>query len=458
MKKYITLVLIIASLMFAGCSNSQTVAKNISVNGQQISGLTNEEAIKKVSDIAKSQQKEIEIILKHEDNEFVIKGEEFNGNFETFSKSVLSEAKPNFFESMNIFDNTDKNIQIKNADLLFGLDEKIDEIACLIDCEPSGGEVVLKSDNNFIVSDTNDGCFVNKELLKQQINSNLLTQNKIELQIPTIIKTNQVTKEYIESNLKKRSEFSTDYSASAEARKYNVKLSLSAFNGMKIEPGQEVSFNDVVSTKINDNDFKTAKIILNGEFVDGKGGGMCQASTTLYNALLLADLQILEVHSHSLPITYVPLGFDAMVNQGSSDLRFVNNLQAPIYLKTWGDDDRAYVEIWGQPFEEGNSIRTRSDFIGTIPHPGDKIIPDSEGKYSNIITFKGEYHRAKMPQVGYECKSFIEYLQDGEVVDEKQIRHEYYQSQHGVIYEGVEDVIDGISLPENSVKFIPPQK
>ena len=452
MKKYITIILVMACFLLCGCMGN----KNTSINGQDISGLSREEATQKISQIAKKQQEEIEIILNHKDKQFILNGSDFNIDFNSLGNSLIKSATANVLE--NFLGNKNQQLSINNTDLILGLDEKIKQIAFQIDCEPTGGEVIFDQENNFQVTDTKDGVVVNQEILKQQILKNLQTKNKFELNIPTIIKTGSKTKQEIEKITQKRSVFSTDYTSSTNDRKYNVKLALSAFNGMKIEPGQEVSFNDVVSTKINDNDFKTAKIILNGEFVDGKGGGICQASTTLYNALILSDIQIKEVHSHSLPVNYVPLGFDAMVNHDRSDLKFVNNMNNPIYLKTWGDDKSVYVEVWGEPFEEGKNIKIRSDIIGKLPHPGDKIVSDTEGKYSNKITFKGEYFRAKLPQEGYEAKAFIEYIIDGDVVEEKQIRHEYYNAQYGIIYEGTEELIEGITLPENKVKFIPPQK
>jgi hypothetical protein len=93
-----------------------------------------------------------------------------------------------------------------------------------------------------------------------------------------------------------------------------------------------------------------------------------------------------------------------------------------------------------------------------LPHPGDRIIKDVEGEYSNKVTFKGEYLRLKYPHEGYEANAYLQrYSSDGELLEEKLIRHEIYLPQEGVIIEGVEEVYEGITLPENNVKFIPPQ-
>ena len=374
------------------------------------------------------------------------------------AEDVLLKVQPSLIDRINVFSDKQYKAEISNNELLQGLDEKIDEISKLIDCEITGGEVRLDENNNFVINDIYDGCMVDKNLLIEQIIEGLKQTSNIELNVPTIAKKSNLTKEDIQKNIQLRSSYSTNYASSIDGRKNNVQLALSAFNGLKVDCGQEISFNQIVNEKIDEEQFKTAKVIVNGEFVDGKGGGICQASTTLYNALILSDIDILEVHSHSLPVHYVPLAFDAMVNQGSADLKFKNNLQKPVYIKAWGDKNNAYVEIWGEPFEDGKKIQTKSEFIGTLPHHGDKIIPDTEGKYSQKITFKGEYVREKLPQEGYESKAIIQYVENGEIKEEKVVRHEYYQPQYGIIYEGVEDIIEGITLPENTVKFIPPQQ
>ena len=185
---------------------------------------------------------------------------------------------------------------------------------------------------------------------------------------------------------------------------------------------------------------------------------MCQASTTLYNALLLSNIEILEVSKHSLPASYVPLALDAMVSDEISDLKFKNNTTSPLYIKTWGDDTNVYVEIYGIALPNGEYYKTRSEFVRVLPHSGDRIIQDIAGEYSNKVTFKGEYFRLKYPHEGYEANAYLQHFSaDGTLLDEKLIRHEIYQPQEGIIVEGTEDVYEGVSLPKNDVKYIPPQ-
>lgn len=251
-----------------------------------------------------------------------------------------------------------------------------------------------------------------------------------------------------------RSEYSTSLAGSDKNRKHNVETAIKCFNGLIVLPDEEISFNKTTGERTNNSDYKPAKIIVQGEFVVGTGGGVCQASTTLYNALIRSDLEILEVHNHSLPVGYVPLGFDAMVNDSTSDLVFKNTTGFPLYFCTGLKDEKVFVKIFGLPLEKGLSIETRSELVKELPHKGDKIIPDTQGKYSDKITFKGEYLRVRYPQKGSEYLGFIQYKKDGKLQSEKQVRHSYYSGQEGIIMEGTEDLYEGMTLPENKVKFI----
>ena len=97
------------------------------------------------------------------------------------------------------------------------------------------------------------------------------------------------------------------------------------------------------------------------------------------------------------------------------------------------------------------------EFVGNIPHNGDKIVPDVNGEYADKVLYKGEYYRLKYPCEGYEAKAFKEYYKDGKLIDREEIRHEKYQPQDGIIIEGTQELPEGFVLPEQTVEFIKPQ-
>jgi hypothetical protein len=148
-----------------------------------------------------------------------------------------------------------------------------------------------------------------------------------------------------------------------------------------VDVNGEFSFNKTVGARTEKNGYKVSKIIVGGEFVDGVGGGVCQVSTTLYNAVLLAGLNITECHPHSLPVSYVAPSFDAMVNSGSSDLRFINNTYNPIIIKAFADGTTLKIEIWGEPLLVNYS--RQSVVTGEIPAPKEQEVLDEKGEYHN---------------------------------------------------------------------------
>src|SRR5699024_1062257 len=118
---------------------------------------------------------------------------------------------------------------------------------------------------------------------------------------------------------------------------------------------------ETTGPRTKENGYENANIIIDGNYVSGTGGGVCQASTTLYNALLLANMEILSVHHHSLPASYVPLSFDAMVIEGYADLIFKNTSNSPIFIKTICDENNVTVEIYGKSLEDNMQIKTRTE-------------------------------------------------------------------------------------------------
>jgi len=141
--------------------------------------------------------------------------------------------------------------------------------------------------------------------------------------------------------------YTTRYAEWRRDRTHNVKLAAKAVNGKLIKPGGVFSYNEVVGPRMKENGFKDALIYVNGKMIPGTGGGICQVSSTVYNAALLANLKIVERSNHSMPVTYVPLGRDATVAYGLLDLKFKNTTSAPIYIAAKANGGMLTVEIYG---------------------------------------------------------------------------------------------------------------
>ena len=230
-----------------------------------------------------------------------------------------------------------------------------------------------------------------------------------------------------------RAEFSTDYSKSSEERKHNVRLAAKALNNAFIDVNGEFSFNRVVGARTEKRGYKLAKIIVGGEFTEGVGGGVCQVSTTLYNAALLAGLKITEVHQHSLAVSYVKPSFDAMVNSGSADLRFINKTHNPVFINAFADGKTLTVKIYGEPMRE--KYERKSVVVKEI-EPEYSVITDDAGEYPDL--YLGERKIIKYGKKGLISEGYLIKKVNGKTVSEKRIRRNKYAAVNGVIVEGRE--------------------
>jgi vancomycin resistance protein YoaR len=132
------------------------------------------------------------------------------------------------------------------------------------------------------------------------------------------------------------------------ARYQNISVALKSINNTLVWPGEVFSFNEATGPRTPERGYLPAPIIINGGFDVGYGGGVCQVSSTVYNAALLAKLPIIERHAHTKPVHYVPEGKDATVNYGYLDMKFMNNRNGPLIIKTTLQNGRIYVEIRGE--------------------------------------------------------------------------------------------------------------
>lgn len=193
-----------------------------------------------------------------------------------------------------------------------------------------------------------------------------------------IVKTKDIPHKTAESILSKvglRAQYSTRFDSQNTGRSENIARSAACFDGFILLPGEELSFNRIVGPRTSARGYEEAKIIVDGEFVPGVGGGVCQTSTTLFNAALLSGLSVVESHNHSLPISYVPLGRDAMVSS-AVDLRLKNNTSAPVYFEAGIEGkDRVNIKVYGnklghttyKPVTEVSSKPQEVEVVGAVP-------------------------------------------------------------------------------------------
>lgn len=380
------------------------------------------------------------------ENENSYIGDNFEINYKKYlrNKKINSMGKANIISNMLASQKSEKEIVTY---LLPKFDEFLTKIKKENEIAPINAVASFTNSSKEVFSYQKDkeGYVIDETSLFAELLDKLsLNLININCKLNLVKKEAEVSLYDVKQKTKLRSSESTSFASSEEGRRHNLLKSISCFNGLVVRPGEEVSFNKITGDKSYEAGYKDAKVILNGEFVMGVGGGVCQASTTIYNAALMAGLEIVEVHRHSLPVYYVPAGFDAMVSE-ASDMIFKNNTDSNIYFRTYAKNERVYAEVYGESMK-GVSYKRVSTKVRDIETKEDIIKQDSEGKYADKITYKGEYYRVRFPRLGFEVNAYLQKYLNGNLVCEKLIRNEIYAAQKGVVYEGTKENTEGIEL------------
>lgn len=230
-------------------------------------------------------------------------------------------------------------------------------------------------------------------------------------------------------NLYLRAKFSTNYYHSDENRKSNIELSISNLTNITVYPNEEFSFNQLVGERTIERGYKSSKVILGGRFQTGVGGGVCQVSTTLYNALILGDILVTEYHPHTLWVGYIERSFDAMVSYGYADLKFKNSTYKPVFVHGTAENGKITFYVFGEKMEQ-KIVRESCD-VETLPY--NTIVkqnPNLGIGESKIICFG---------RVGYKSQGYL-IISNGNEITKRLIRSDSY-SPVDFIYETNEQTL-----------------
>lgn len=227
------------------------------------------------------------------------------------------------------------------------------------------------------------------------------------------------------------SSFSTWYNPNQINRSHNVVLATRALNTTMVKPGEVFSYNETVGPREYKNGYRDAMVIIGDKFEEGLGGGICQVSSTLYNACLFAGLKIVERHPHNLAVAYVPLGQDATVTYGQQDFRFQNNFEDPVYIWAVASNGKVTMKIYGK-LKYKQKIQ--------VSHIVDQVIDFKEIREPKEDLTPGTTKVEQNGSPGYVVRSFRTfYNNDGSIARQEQLARDKYRPLNRLIYEGPPD-------------------
>ncbi len=219
----------------------------------------------------------------------------------------------------------------------------------------------------------------------------------------------------------------TNASSSSTARLTNIKLAVSSINGTMIEPGEEFSFNEVVGQRTAPRGYQMAPAFSGGEVTEELGGGICQVSTTLFNAAVKSNLEITERHAHSMPVSYVDKGKDATVNWGSQDLKFKNTSGSTIYIMAVvSSDKRVKIGIFGKTLEDGVYITVEAEVTDTY---------EFDTTYQvNAFLAAGQTNVLQAGRTGYKAVAYkMTWSESGALLDRELLCTSTYAKRDAII-------------------------
>lgn len=226
------------------------------------------------------------------------------------------------------------------------------------------------------------------------------------------------------------STFTTRYDASDTDRTTNLVLACQKLNGKVIMPEETFSYNETLGPRTAAAGYKNAKIYESGQVVDGLGGGICQISSTLYNAALMSDMEIVERRNHQFVTSYVKAGRDATVVYGSTDFRFKNTRTYPVKIIASAKNGIATVSIFG--IKEADREYTYSfstETVSTIPYTTKYVEDSSLAAGKEVVKQKGAN--------GLVTKTYMTKRLDGKVVSTELLSKDTYSAMQRIVNRGI---------------------
>jgi vancomycin resistance protein YoaR len=439
-------IIIIFLMLGSMILNQKTLYAHVYIGTTDVSNLSKAEAKQKLEDAYEKGLEDFQIKIAYEGNYWDLNYKDIGYTYlydQSIEEAYKLGRQGNYLERLRTvynMRNSPMTVPLEYSYDIKRLDAFLDEIEANINKEPK--DAIIKRENNtFVIQKEQLGFAVEADTLKTTIIDRIESFNRDTITVPVKVNMPRVTAEKLKNIQEVISEFSTVFNPQIQGRTTNISIAANSINGTVIMPGEEFSFNDQTGPRGVAEGYQEAPVIIKGELVPGIGGGICQISTTLYNAVVRADLEVTRRHNHSLPSTYVPLGQDATVVYGYIDFTFVNSSAFPLYVESYKSGNRAYVKIYGKK-TQNTVIDLHSQITETIEP---KIIVKQDP-----AMYIGETKFEKEAKKGYRVSTYKIYSENGKEIKRELITKDYYAPIHGVLLEGTKPkpVSEKIENPE----------
>lgn len=425
----IIVLLITAAVLSAVMVSGDKIHSNITINGIDVGGFVPSQAESMLKKKMEPIIDNLDIVLKFKEKEWKIKYRDTNFQYEyedAVAKAYDIGHKGSYFKRIKDVVATLLNgeeIKLNYSYDTQYLKSKLENLSKELDQEAKDASIILEA-QGFVITEEVEGrkLDINKsyDLIKELIDK--ASAGDVELTVDVTepeIKSSDLKN--IKDNL---GEYSTKFNAADADRTHNIKIATSSASHILVKPGEVFSLNKSMGPRLAKFGYKEANVIINNELVPGIGGGVCQVSSTLYNAALLSNLKIIERKSHSLPSSYIALGRDATISENYIDLKFENNSKYPIYI--YGEVKGSWVKfsIYGCEENPERTVKIRTETIKVTP-PQISIIEDPTLPEGTEVEEKKAY-------TGYVVKSYRVVSENGKDISTEELPLSVYRVVNGV--------------------------
>ena len=409
--------------------------------GVDVSGMTPEEATGLVKNAAEKKLKTVAITVSSGENSWTFDYEALGMTYDiadaladglNFGRGADDETVVITGAGVGEFDAKYTADREKIMSALDGISETVNTGATAAYAEPVTD---WTQEERFIYHEGTEGQTLNKEATADAIEAAISAGNfetTIEATLNAVLPGGTIDE--LKANTTFIASYTTKFTARKDDevkqnRKYNIQKAADIINGNVVQPGEEWSFNTVVGPRTYDLGWKGANGISGGkEYTIQAGGGICQVSTTLYNALLCANMEIVDRRAHTIPSDYVPIGLDATVDTRGIDFVWKNNTESPVYIfaqveAVEGSSSRntLTVYIYGAPLPEGVTYKSRNE----ITEERSRL---EEAIYTNDSSIPTGYQLVKVQgHKYYVAEAYQDKYVNGELVESKLLYTDTYK-------------------------------
>lgn len=412
-------------------SAGATLGEHIYIDDVNVSGMTPADAVNAVERAHTQKLKELYYTIIADEDSLDISAALLPISFDT--RNVVMEA-------LALKKHWPAGIEPRRLHTAMGADldelkNTLENLSAELQYEPEDAAFSYSAQEGFAYTEHRDGRSIDIDQLCGSI-SELITNGEGGA---VSALTNTVPAEYTadmaRADTELVAEFTTSFSGSTYGksnRVFNIVKAASLIDGKVIAPGEEFDINAVLGDRNKENGWKTAAGIKDGTYVQEYGGGVCQVSTTLYNAVLMADLKVTERHHHSWPLGYVDIGRDATISTGGPNLKFINSSSGPVTISALTDTEKKTitVRIYGRALENGGHIELTSKKVATLSSPGTEKVYDPS-------LAPGESKTVRKARRGSIAETYkLYYSAEGELINKELVTEDKYRSISGIVNVG----------------------